>query len=105
MKAKVSFKDGEIVTVQKAKNEKERTLSTKSVSDMNSCDEFIETMTINGVEDLESIQKFSRVPSKNESGFEEQRIKVDENLSLRRLKAKFRDHGTVQDRRKKAAPD
>ena len=43
VKAKVSFEDGKIVTVQKAKSEKEK--STKSVREMNGADELVYTMT------------------------------------------------------------
>ena len=80
VKVKVSFKDGKIVTVQKAKNEKEK--STKSVCEMNGGDKLINTMTIDKVKNLEFIQKFKRVPSNYESGCEVQRIKADHNLSL-----------------------
>ena len=76
VKARVSFKDGKIVTVQKAKNKKEK--STKSVREMNGGDELIDTMTIDGVEDLVCVQKLRRVNSNYE--FEQQGIKTDENL-------------------------
>ena len=59
VKAKVTFEDGKIVTVQKAKNEKEK--STKSVREMNGKDELIYTMTVDGAEDLVCVQKFKRI--------------------------------------------
>ena len=59
VKAKVTFEDGKIVTVQKAKSEKEK--STKSVREMKGADELIYTMTIDGVADLVCVQKFKRV--------------------------------------------
>ena len=54
-----SFEDGKLVTVQKAKSEKEK--STNSVREMKGADELVYTMTIDGVEDLVCVQKFKRV--------------------------------------------
>ena len=59
VKAKVTFEDGKIVTVQKAKSEKEK--STKSVREMKGADELVYTMTIDGVDNLICVQKFKRV--------------------------------------------
>ena len=57
VKAKVTFEDGKIVTVQKAEKEK----STKSVREMKGADELIYTMTIDGMDDLVCVQKFKRI--------------------------------------------
>ena len=59
VEAKVTFEDGKIVTVQKAKSDKEK--STKSVREMNGNDELVYTMTVDGVEDLVCVQKFKRI--------------------------------------------
>merc|ERR1711962_1014918 len=56
--ALVTFEDGKIITVQKAKNEKHK--STKSVRELNG-DELVYTMTVDGVADLVCVQKFKRV--------------------------------------------
>merc|ERR1719435_18806 len=56
--ALVTFEDGKIITVQKAKNEKHK--STKSVRELNGPDELIYTMTVDGVDDLCCVQKFKR---------------------------------------------
>ena len=58
MKAKVTFEDGKIVTVQKAKKDGEK--STKSVRELEG-DELVYTMTIDGVDDLKCVQKFKRI--------------------------------------------
>merc|ERR1711874_81543 len=55
--AKVTFEDGKIVTVQKAKKEGQK--STKSVREL-AGDELIYTMTIDGNDDLKCVQKFKR---------------------------------------------
>merc|ERR1712096_220772 len=57
--AVVTFEDGKIVTVQKAKKEGQK--STKSIREMNGADEMIYTMTIDGMDDLKCVQKFKRV--------------------------------------------
>ncbi|CAN0556553.1 unnamed protein product [Ectocarpus sp. 8 AP-2014] len=57
--AVVSFEDGKIVTVQKAKKDGQK--STKSIREMNGADELVYTMTIDGVDDLTCVQKFKRV--------------------------------------------
>merc|ERR1719319_1298978 len=46
VKAKVTFEDGKIVTVQKAKKDGEK--STKSVREMTGADEMVYTMTVDG---------------------------------------------------------
>merc|ERR1712236_120139 len=56
--ATVTFEDGKIVCVQKAKKEGQK--STKSIREMNGPDEMVYTMTIDGC-DLVCIQKFKRV--------------------------------------------
>merc|ERR1711887_192313 len=53
--AVVTFEDGKIVTVQKAKKEGQK--STKSIREMNGADEMIYTMTIDGLDDLKCVQK------------------------------------------------
>ena len=59
VKAKVTFEDGKIVTVQKAKKEGEK--STKSVRELSADkDELIYTMTIDGNDTLKCVQKFKR---------------------------------------------
>ena len=55
----VTFEDGKIVTVQKAKKEGQK--STKSIREMNGTDELVYTMTIDGVDDLKCVQKFKRL--------------------------------------------
>jgi len=55
--AKVTFEDGKIVTVQKAKKEGQK--STRSVREMVG-DELVYTMTIDGNDDLKCVQKFKR---------------------------------------------
>ena len=55
--AKVTFEDGKIVTVQKAK--KEGVKSTKSTRELVG-EELVYTMTIDG-NDLKCVQKFKRV--------------------------------------------
>ena len=57
--AVVTFDEGKIVTVQKAKKEGQK--STKSIREMNGSDELIYTMTIDGVDDVKCVQKFKRV--------------------------------------------
>ena len=59
MSAVVSFEDGKIVTVQKAKKDGQK--STKSIREMNGADELVYTMTIDGMDDLTCVQKFKRV--------------------------------------------
>ena len=59
MSAVVTFDEGKIVTVQKAKKEGQK--STKSIREMNGSDELIYTMTIDGVDDVKCVQKFKRV--------------------------------------------
>merc|ERR1711879_381512 len=56
--ALVTFEDGKIVTVQKAKKEGQK--STKSIREL-AGDEFIYTMTIDGNDDLKCVQKFKRI--------------------------------------------
>merc|ERR1712096_192909 len=56
--AVVSFEDGKIVTVQKAKKDGQK--STKSIREMNGADEMVYTMTVDGC-DLVCVQKFKRV--------------------------------------------
>merc|ERR1712243_429622 len=56
--ATVTFEDGKIVSVQKAKKDGQK--STKSVREMNGADELIYTMTIDG-SDIVCVQKFKRV--------------------------------------------
>merc|ERR1712121_357040 len=53
----VTFEDGKIVTVQKAKKEGQK--STKSIREMNGTDELVYTMTVDG-SDLVCVQKFTR---------------------------------------------
>merc|ERR1712223_227392 len=55
--ATVTFEDGKIVTVQKAKKDGQK--STKSVREMNGADELVYTMTVDG-SDLVCVQKFTR---------------------------------------------
>ena len=57
--AVVTFEDGKIVTVQKAKKDSQK--STKSVREMNGADEMLYTMTVDGNDDLKCVQKFKRV--------------------------------------------
>merc|ERR1711892_697180 len=57
--AVVTFDDGKIVTVQKAKKDGQK--STKSVMEMNGADEMVYTMTVDGMDDLKCVQKFKRV--------------------------------------------
>merc|ERR1711931_230415 len=54
----VTFDDGKIVTVQKAK--KDGVKSTKSTREMNGADEMIYTITVDG-EALVCVQKFKRI--------------------------------------------
>ena len=54
----VTFEDGKIVTVQKAKKEGEK--STRSTRELHGS-ELIYTLTIDGVDDLVSVQKFKRI--------------------------------------------
>merc|ERR1711970_1051967 len=56
--ATVTFEDGKIVTVQKAKKDGQK--STKSVREMNGADELVYTMTVDG-SDLVCVQKFKRI--------------------------------------------
>merc|ERR1712123_155725 len=56
--ATVTFEDGKIVSVQKAKKEGQK--STRSVREMNGGDELVYTMTVDGC-DLVCVQKFKRV--------------------------------------------
>merc|ERR1712142_305552 len=56
--ATVTFEDGKIVTVQKAKKDGQK--STRSVREMNGSDEMVYTMTVDGC-DLVCVQKFKRV--------------------------------------------
>merc|ERR1712112_806260 len=58
VKAKGTFEDGKIVTVQKAKKDGEK--STKSIRELEG-DVLVYTMTIDGVDDLKCVQKFERV--------------------------------------------
>merc|ERR1712058_34848 len=58
VKATVTFEDGKIVCVQKAKKEGQK--STKSVREMSGADEMIYTMTIDG-SDVVCVQKFKRI--------------------------------------------
>ena len=53
-----SLEGNKLVTVQKAKKEGEK--STKSIREFNG-DEVIQTMTIDGVDDLVCVQKFKRI--------------------------------------------
>eukprot|EP00092_Neocalanus_flemingeri_P018262 GFUD01019763.1.p1 GENE.GFUD01019763.1~~GFUD01019763.1.p1 ORF type:complete len:139 (+),score=39.11 GFUD01019763.1:53-469(+) len=55
----VTFEDGKIVTVQKAKKDGEK--STKSIREMKGADEMIYTLTVDGVADLVCVQKFKRI--------------------------------------------
>jgi len=57
--AVVTFEDGKIITVQKAKKDGQK--STKSIREMNGADELVYTMTIDGMDDLTCVQKFKRV--------------------------------------------
>ena len=57
--AVVTFDEGKIITVQKAKKEGQK--STKSIREMNGSDKLIYTMTIDGVDDVKCVQKFKRV--------------------------------------------
>ena len=57
--ATVTFEDGKITTVQKAKKDGQK--STKSIREMNGSDELIQTMTVDGMSDLVCIQKFKRI--------------------------------------------
>ncbi len=57
MRALVTFEDGKIVTVQKAKKEGQK--STRSTREM-AGDELIYTMTVDGNADLKCVQKFKR---------------------------------------------
>ena len=59
VRATVTFEDGKIVCVQKAKKEGQK--STRSVREMNGDKEMIYTMTIIGNDDLVCIQKFKRI--------------------------------------------
>ena len=59
MTALVTFEKGQIITVQTAKKEGEK--STRSVREMNGDNEMIYTMTIQGNDDLVCVQKFKRV--------------------------------------------
>merc|ERR1712066_190037 len=56
--ATVTFEDGKIVSVQKAKKDGQK--STRSVREMNGSDEMVYTMTVDGC-DLVCVQKFKRV--------------------------------------------
>merc|ERR1712179_304268 len=58
VRATVTFEDGKIVCVQKAKKEGQK--STKSVREMSGADEMIYTMTIDG-SDVVCVQKFKRI--------------------------------------------
>ena len=55
----VTFDKGQIVTVQTAKKEGQK--STRSVREMNGDNEMVYTMTIQGNDDLVCVQKFKRV--------------------------------------------
>ena len=59
VRALATMEDGKIVMVQKAKSEKQK--STKSIREMNSPNELINTMTVDGVDGLVCVQKFKRV--------------------------------------------
>ena len=59
VKGKVVFEDGKIITVQKAKHEKEK--STRSVREMNGTEELIYTLTVDGIDDMVCVQKFKRI--------------------------------------------
>ena len=59
MTALVTFTNGQIVTVQTAKKEGQK--STRSVREMNGDKEMIYTMTIIGNDDLVCTQKFKRI--------------------------------------------
>merc|ERR1712027_53115 len=56
--ATVTFEDGKIVTVQKAKKEGQK--STKSIRELVG-EELVYTMTIDGNDDLKCVQKFKRI--------------------------------------------
>merc|ERR1712062_880492 len=56
--ATVTFEDGKIVSVQKAKKDGQK--STRSTREMNGPDELVYTMTIDG-SDIVCIQKFKRI--------------------------------------------
>eukprot|EP00092_Neocalanus_flemingeri_P011701 GFUD01012617.1.p2 GENE.GFUD01012617.1~~GFUD01012617.1.p2 ORF type:complete len:138 (+),score=55.42 GFUD01012617.1:90-503(+) len=56
--AVVTFEDGKLVTVQKAKKEGEK--STKSTREMSSPDEMVYTITVDG-SDVVCVQKFKRI--------------------------------------------
>merc|ERR1711950_28074 len=58
VRATVTFEDGKIVCVQKAKKEGQK--STRSEREMNGADEMVYTMTIDG-SDLVCVQKFKRI--------------------------------------------
>merc|ERR1711874_49560 len=57
-RATVTFEDGKIVCVQKAKKEGQK--STRSEREMNGADEMVYTMTIDG-SDVVCVQKFKRI--------------------------------------------
>merc|ERR1711862_267967 len=57
VRALVTFEDGKIVTVQKAKKEGQK--STRSTRELVG-DELIYTMTVDGMADLKCVQKFKR---------------------------------------------
>jgi len=57
--AVVTFEEGKIVTVQKAKKDGQK--STKSVREMNGADEMVYTMTVDGMVELKCVQKFKRI--------------------------------------------
>ena len=59
MTALVTFEKGQIITVQTAKKQGEK--STRSVREMNGDNEMIYTMTVQGNDDLVCVQKFKRV--------------------------------------------
>ena len=58
VKAKVKFENGKIMTVQKAKRISDK--STKSIRELIG-DEFVYTMTIDGIDHLTCVQKFKRM--------------------------------------------
>eukprot|EP00088_Acartia_fossae_P071826 TRINITY_DN9953_c0_g1_i1.p1 TRINITY_DN9953_c0_g1~~TRINITY_DN9953_c0_g1_i1.p1 ORF type:complete len:138 (-),score=43.68 TRINITY_DN9953_c0_g1_i1:54-467(-) len=58
VRAKVTFEDGKIVTVQKAKKDGQK--STKSIRELVG-EELVYTMTIDGNDDLKCVQKFKRI--------------------------------------------
>merc|ERR1719167_925308 len=62
VKATVTFEDGKIVCVQKAKKGGQK--STKSVREMSGADEMIYTMTIDG-SDVVCVQKFKKEGQKS----------------------------------------